>query len=156
MYFIPIGGVYVVLGIQRLRTLGIISTNYNDSLMRFKFEGIRYEINGLKYTLSHMIKLHRIEKILRKGCSRVITIIYSMEVRQGDTNIPLELKCTLEKHHRIFQEITKGIPPYRDCEHQIEIILGSTPPNKIPYRYPYQQKSEIEKMAQDMLDVGNI
>jgi hypothetical protein len=31
-----------------------------------------------------------------------------MEVKQEDENIPLELKCTLEKHHRVFQEIPKG------------------------------------------------
>jgi hypothetical protein len=62
----------------------------------------------------------------------------------------------LEKHHRVFQEIPKGIPPSRDHEHQIELIPGSTPPNKRPYRYPHQQKGEIEKMVQDMLDSGII
>jgi hypothetical protein len=62
----------------------------------------------------------------------------------------------LENHHRVFQEIPKGIPPSRDNEHQIELIPGSTPPNKRPYRYPHQQKGDIEKMVQDMLDLGII
>jgi len=39
---------------------------------------------------------------------------------------------------------------------KIKIILGSTLTNKIPYRYPHQQKGEIEKIVQDMLDLGII
>jgi hypothetical protein len=67
-----------------------------------------------------------------------------------------KLKFTLEKNHRVFQEIDKGIPPSRDHEHQIELILESMPPNKRPYRYPHQQKGDIEKMVQDMLNSGII
>jgi hypothetical protein len=48
MYYIPTGGVDVVLGIQWLRTLGKISTNYNELFMRFSLEGIQYELKGLK------------------------------------------------------------------------------------------------------------
>jgi hypothetical protein len=59
-----------------------------------------------------------------------------MEVKKKDDNIPKELKCILEKHHRVFREIPKGIPPLRDHEHQIELIHGSTP-NKRPYKYPH-------------------
>jgi hypothetical protein len=53
----------------------------------------------------------------------------------------------------IFQEIPKDLPPYRDHEHQIELIPESTP-NKRPYRYPHRQKGEIKKMVQDMLYPG--
>jgi hypothetical protein len=60
----------------------------------------------------------------------------------------------LEKNHRVFQEIHKGIPPYRDHEHQIELIPRITPNNKRPYRYPHQKKGDIEKMVQYMLCSG--
>jgi hypothetical protein len=52
MYAIPIGRVDVVLRIQWLRTLGIVSTNYKELFMRFEFEGIQYELKGLKSALS--------------------------------------------------------------------------------------------------------
>jgi hypothetical protein len=69
MYAIPIGGVDVVLGIQWLRTLGTVSTNYNDLFMRLKLEGIEYELNGLKPPPSQIINLQRMKNIIKKGCS---------------------------------------------------------------------------------------
>lgn len=44
----PIGVVEVVLGIQWLRTLGIVSTNYNGVFMRFELDEIKYELKGFK------------------------------------------------------------------------------------------------------------
>jgi hypothetical protein len=156
MYVIPIGGVDVVFGIEWLRKLGTISTNYNELFMILELEGSQHELKGLKIGPSQVINSHRMEKILKEGSRVVVVGLYSMEVKQEDENIPEELKWTLEKHHKVFQEIPNGIPSSRDHEHQIELIHGSTPPNKMPYRYPHQQKREIEKMVQDMLDSGII
>lgn len=52
MHVIPNGGVDVVLGIQWLRTLGTLSTNYNELFMRFGLKGIQNELEGLKYAPS--------------------------------------------------------------------------------------------------------
>ena len=48
-------------------------------------------------------------------------------------------------------ETPKGLPPIRDHDHAIHLILGSVPPNIKPYRYHYVQKSEIERMIVEML-----
>ena len=53
-------------------------------------------------------------------------------------------------------ETPKGLPPIRDHDHAIHLILGSVPPNIRPYRYPYVQKSEIEHMIAEMLEAGII
>ena len=52
-------------------------------------------------------------------------------------------------------ETPKGLPPIRDHDHAIHLIPGSVPPNR-PYRYPYVQKSEIERMIAKMLEAGII
>lgn len=74
------------------------------------------------------------EKLLKNGCSGVIVRIYSMEMKQEDENILDNLKCTLEKHHRVFQEILKGFPSPR-----------STSPNKRTCIYPNKWKGDIKK-----------
>ena len=53
-------------------------------------------------------------------------------------------------------ETPKGLPPIRDHDHAIHLIPGSVPPNIRPYRYPYFQKSEIERMIAEMLEDGII
>ena len=53
-------------------------------------------------------------------------------------------------------ETPKGLPPIHDHDHAIHLIPGSVPPNIRPYRYPYFQKSEIERMIAEMLEAGII
>ena len=62
-----------------------------------------------------------------------------MKIFQMTQNLPWESTI-------VFQDIPKGLPPYRDHEQQIELIPKSTA-NKSPHRYPHQRKGEIEKMV---------
>jgi hypothetical protein len=51
----------------------------------------------------------------------------------------------------------QGLPPSRDVhDHSIPLVPGSLPPNIHPYRHPFSQKNEIEKMAQELLNAGVI
>ena len=49
-----------------------------------------------------------------------------------------------------------GLPPIRDQEHGITLKEGSQPVCEKPYRYPHFQKSEIEKIVNELLEVGYI
>ena len=53
-------------------------------------------------------------------------------------------------------ETPKGLPPIHDHDHAIHLIPESVPPNIRPYRYPYVQKIEIERMIAKMLEVAII
>jgi hypothetical protein len=55
-----------------------------------------------------------------------------------------------------YEDIPKGILPTRNNDHEIHLIPRSVPPNIRPYRHPYAQKSEIERMVEEMLEVGII
>ena len=50
----------------------------------------------------------------------------------------------------------KGLPPTWDHDRAIHLQPWSVSPNIRPYMYPYAQKSEIENMVQEMLDVSII
>ena len=68
------------------------------------------------------------------------------------SSISPDLQKVLENHSKVF-ETPKGIPPIRYHDNSIHLISGSVPPNIKPYKYPYVQKSEIECMIAEMLDV---
>lgn len=44
------------------------------------------------------------------------------------------------------------LPPERNTNHRINLVLGSQPVNMRPYRFPHYLKSEIEKFTTEMLN----
>ena len=49
-----------------------------------------------------------------------------------------------------------GLPPIRAHEHHIIMKEGSSPIYERPYRYPFYQKTKIEKIVHELLEVGSI
>eukprot|EP00253_Pinus_taeda_P031574 PITA_31574 len=72
-----------------------------------------------------------------------------------ESSISPDLQKVLDNHSKVF-ETPKGLPPICDHDHFIHLIPRSVPPNIMPYRYPYAQKSEIEQMVVEMLEAGII
>jgi hypothetical protein len=59
----------------------------------------------------------------------------------------------LDKYPRVF-EVPTDLPPCRgEHDHSIPLLLGSQPPNVFPYRYPFAQTNEIEKIVKELLEV---
>jgi hypothetical protein len=70
--------------------------------------------------------------------------------------VPQDLQALLSKHQMVFSTL-QGLPPSRDVhDHSIPLVLGSLPPNIRPYRHPFSQKNEIEKMVQELFNAGVI
>lgn len=49
-----------------------------------------------------------------------------------------------------------GIPPSRSQDHSIVLKEGTSPISVRPYKYPYYQKTEIEKLIKELLAMGTI
>jgi len=100
-----------------------------------------------------IISSNGMTKFLKKEERGVIAQLCSIEVPTSKSLFSLDLQKVLDNHSKVF-ETPKGLPPIRDHDHGIHLILGSVPPNIKPYRYPYAQKSEIECMVAEMLEDG--
>jgi hypothetical protein len=95
-------------------------------------------------------------KLLKKGHQGVIAQLCSLYIQTSKPSIPLDLQGIIDKHSKVFEDIPKGLPRTRNHDHDIHLIPGSVPPKIRPYRYPYAQKSEIERMVEEMLEDGII
>uniref|UniRef100_A0A151UI81 Transposon Ty3-I Gag-Pol polyprotein n=1 Tax=Cajanus cajan TaxID=3821 RepID=A0A151UI81_CAJCA len=72
-----------------------------------------------------------------------------------ETSLPLEIKNLLIEFDDVFpSEGPMGHPPFRGIEHQIDFVPGASLPNRPTYRTNPQEKKEIEKQVQDLLDKG--
>ena len=154
MIAIPMGGADVVLGIQWLQSLRIVAFNFQELFMKFSLEGKEIELRGITGKPGKVISSNGMTKLLKKGHQGVITQLCSLYVQTSKPSIPQDLQRIIDKHSKVFEDIPKGLPPTRN--HEIRLIPGSVPPNIRPYRYPYAQKSEIERMVEEMLEVGII
>jgi hypothetical protein len=63
------------------------------------------------------------------------------------------IKQLLSHYQHLFSK-PQGSPPKRSVDHAIDLIPGAPPFRLRPYRYTPQQKDEIEKQVQEMLNSG--
>ncbi|PHT56849.1 hypothetical protein CQW23_05335 [Capsicum baccatum] len=66
-----------------------------------------------------------------------------------------DLTPLLDQYNDLF-EVPKGLPLAKEQDHKITFQEGTSPINIRPYRYPIIQKDEIEKMVDEMLELGVI
>ena len=96
------------------------------------------------------------QKLLKKGVDGIVAQLCSFEVSQSNALTHPDLQAIIDQHSVILGDMPKGLPSKRENDHAIQLVLGSQPPNIEPYRYTHIQKSEIEKIVDEMLEVGII
>uniref|UniRef100_A0A2N9EMW0 Ty3 transposon capsid-like protein domain-containing protein n=1 Tax=Fagus sylvatica TaxID=28930 RepID=A0A2N9EMW0_FAGSY len=79
--------------------------------------------------------------------------IMPCELASIQEEICAPIRELVEEFPQVFEE-PEGLPPKRNHEHQILLKEGVPPHFQRPYRYPHYQKTEIEKIVQDLLDSG--
>jgi hypothetical protein len=79
-----------------------------------------------------------------------ISLLQHSKVEPDNTLIHPSIDVVLQELHDIFADNTT-LPPIRECDHTIPLKPDCKPPNIRPYRVPYKQKEEIEKLIKAML-----
>lgn len=69
--------------------------------------------------------------------------------------VPQQITELIQRYDVLFQD-PSDLPPQRTDDYHIPLLPGSQPVNIRPCRYSPQQKDEIEKQVQDMLQQGII
>jgi len=53
-------------------------------------------------------------------------------------------------------ELPDALPPEREVDHKIEVVPGSQPPSKAPYRLNQRELKELKKQLNELLAKGYI
>ncbi|CAN6166876.1 unnamed protein product [Urochloa humidicola] len=85
---------------------------------------------------------------------QVCTVEISVE-ETVEAALPPPVQALLEEFAIIFA-VPDGLPPSRDCDHQIPLVEGAAPVQVRPYRFAPALKDEIEKQVKEMLASGVI
>lgn len=148
----------MVLGIQWLATLGPVKWDFKNLSMEFHLNGIRHVLRGGKKDEILTVDPEKMQRLLQKQPQGAIAHICLLQADGGIEEAgdnPHDLKEVLIEFADVFQK-PKDLPPVRSHDHCIPLKTGTEPPNIRPYKYPYFQKSEIERQVKDMLYSGII
>ncbi|XP_062109432.1 uncharacterized protein LOC133820560 [Humulus lupulus] len=164
LFVLPICGLDVVLGMQWLQTLGPCIHDHKALTMEFSWQGKTVKLAGLTDTYPQRLSYTQFHALLRDGEVQDVYKVAPLpnpvldnteELEALETHFPTQGKGLLRDFAAVFAA-PKQLPPYRGVDHRIFLQPGSKPVNVRPYRYPYFQKDIIEKLVQEMSELGFI
>lgn len=80
MFSIFMGGCDIILGVEWLRTFGLIIMDYQELCMIFHHKDHSYTLRGIQASSPEIIISHRMEKLLNKEYNGVIAQFNSIQV----------------------------------------------------------------------------
>jgi hypothetical protein len=142
----------LVLGVQWLETLGPVEMDYKKLTMSFTEDAVSHTFHGIKPTSIAALTEKKLYGL--QGVGFFFQIIPTASNVQKPS-YPHDMSSLLAKYSSVFAAPT-GLPPPQTHDHQIPLQPQIVPVSVRPYRYPYYQKTEIEKMVQELLQTGLI
>ena len=102
--------------------------------------------------MSNVISTMQARKIMRKGCETFLALILDSKRGQVDVEkIPI-----VREFPDVFPEELPGIPLDREVDLAIEIVPGTVPMSRAPYRMAPTELKELKSQLQELLDKGFI
>jgi hypothetical protein len=129
--------------------------DFKELTMEFDQEGQQYKFQGITIGSPEIISSHRMENLLKKGHYGIISQLHAIQATETPSVLQ-DLQSILSKHQVVFSTPHKLPPSCGVHDHSIPLVPGIFPPNICPYRHPFSQKNEIEKMVQELLNTSII
>ena len=144
-HVLALGGCDAMLGTQWLSTLGEIQWNFQLLTMSFYYGSQQVLLQGLRPSSgSSLMDCDQFFKTpVRKR------FLLQISTAEGDVlaaKVPTAVESLLQEFYHVF-ETPRGLPPLKGHEHQSNLKEGTQPVCQRPYRYPFYQKNETEKIV---------
>ena len=144
LHVFPLCGANLVLGVQWLKSLGLVLMDYNTLSMKFICDGRIIEFQGDIDSSLHLITPPQLCRLFRKeGVSSYFHIhITPTNLPPTQTNtdhLPSPIQNLIAQFTPFFQS-PLSLPPSRPTNHHIHLLPYSEPVNVRPYPYPHFQK----------------
>ncbi|KAL4309574.1 hypothetical protein GQ457_01G052960 [Hibiscus cannabinus] len=147
---ITMGGTDMVLGVDWMRLYSPIILDFKAMTLSFKRGDKEILLQGgHKPPVFKMITEEKLHKLSQKD-PNLTGELYLLCAETEPALIPASIQPLLEEFKDVFQEPT-GLPPKRTHDHAITLKPEATPVNLRPYRFPFHQKTEVEKQIKEML-----
>ena len=86
-----------------------------------------------------------------------VNAIVELDDAKIETPFPREVKDILVEFSDVFPaELPPGLPPKRAVDHRIELLPGTEPPHRAPYRMSTQALDELKTQLKELTEHGYI
>ena len=110
-------------------------------------------VHGVRSSLrSNMISAMQARRLLRKGCEAFLALVDDSKRGQ----IELENILFSKDFSDVFPEELPSISPKREVDLSIEILPGTSPTSRAPYKMAQTELKELKIQLQELLDKGFI
>ena len=113
-------------------------------LLEVIVQGIRSE------PIPKVISAMEARRFLRKGCEAFLALILNSTKRAS------EYISMIREFTDVFLEELPRVPPKREVDLSIEVVQGTTPISRTPYRMAPTELKELKTQLQELLDKGFI
>ncbi|GKB11733.1 putative reverse transcriptase domain-containing protein [Tanacetum coccineum] len=110
---------------------------------------------GEKSKLS-IISCTKTRKYIKRGCLIFLAQVTKKETEDKSEEKRLEDLSTVRDFLEVFPEDLSGLPPTRQVEFQIDLVLGAAPVPRAPYRLAPTELQELSTQLQELSDKGFI
>ena len=90
--------------------------------------------------MSNVISAMQARRLLRKGCEAFLALV--LDSKRGQ--IELENILVVKDFSDVFPEELPGSPSVKEVDLSIEILLGTTPTSRAPYRMALTELEELK------------
>lgn len=156
---LQMGAYDLVLGMDWLKRFSPMTCDWQHKWLEFKYNAVIIRLQGVppgspsqlqEVSMDQVSKWHKGDEI----CATVLVDLVINNIALQDSylqnDIPQEIKNLIRELEPLF--LTKSaLPPSRVYDHAITLLPDAFPVNCRPYRYPLEQKDQIE-----MLQSGTI
>ena len=113
-------------------------------LSEVRIQGIRSE------SVPKIMSAMKARRFMRKGCEAFLALILDSKREQ----VNLENILVIREFPDVFPEELPGVPPEREVDLSIEVVQGTTPISRAPYRMAPTELKELKTQLQELLDKG--
>ena len=115
-------------------------------LLEVTIQGIRSE------SVLKIMSAMKARRFLRKGYEAFLALTLDSKREQ----VNLEDIPMIKEFPDVFPEELPGVPPEREVDLSIEVVQGTTPISRTPYRMAPTELTELKTQLQELLDKGFI
>ncbi|KAJ8627576.1 hypothetical protein MRB53_020883 [Persea americana] len=137
------------LGMDWLSTYRDVMDCFNKTVRLHMLDANVEIVGERKRMTTSVISALQADRMIKSGCAGYLAFITEDNLSKAVEDIPVV--CEFPD---VFPEEIPGLPPVREIDFTIELVPGTAPISRAPYRMAPAELRELKAQLQDLLDRG--